>query len=172
MAETEVTQALEQIAEGAPLRAACLAAGISKAALFRALAAPDIADRYARAREMQAIHDAELIDDAARELEQGARSGNITSEQVQAWRASIDARKWAAARKHPKVYGDRIEVSGKQDVTVTISLGAPAPNMLAPNIEREVSSAAPRVIEAQLVEAKGAPTARQRRKRKGGPKGA
>ena len=165
LATDPVLLALERIGNGASVRDAAKAARMPLTTLFDRLASPAHAEQYARARESQAEVHADRIASLADDVLAGTYD-------AQSGRVAIDALKWVASKLKPKVYGDRIEVSGKQDVTVTISLGAPLPNQLAPNIEREVASAAPRVIEAQLVEAKGAPTARQRRKRKGGPKGA
>jgi hypothetical protein len=120
--------ALERIAAGDSTRAACLANGVKASALVMRVVRgqdPAFSEQYARAREAQAIVDAERIDEAAAELEAGARSGAITSEQVNAWRASIDARKWAAARKHPKVYGDRTEHNvSVVALTTTLTLDA------------------------------------------------
>ena len=175
-AQSPIDRALERIADGASVRAACDNVGLNKGWLWQRMERePELATRYARAREMQAESDAAEIDETVRKLLALADAGPVDNGTVSAYARAIDALKWTAARKHPRVYGDRIEVAGRTEVAVTISLGAPAPNMLAPNIEQ---GATPRIIEAQVVrddartEKRGAPKPAARRKRKVGPKGA
>lgn len=110
--ESLMTALCERIGSGETLRSLAKEFGIDRAAIFRWVTAhPAAADHYARARELQADAHFDEIVDAARALDIAARDGAITSEQVQAHRAAIDARKWAASKLKPKVYGDRLDIA-------------------------------------------------------------
>jgi hypothetical protein len=79
--------------------------------------------RYAHAREMQAdtIFDEilQIADDARNDWmeRKGAEDKGWTEngEHIQRSRLRIDARKWMAGKLRPKVYGDKLEVSGAGD---------------------------------------------------------
>ena len=111
---------LSRLAEGESLRKICkdeLLPG--RTFVFRELAAdPDFANQYARAREAQAdaIFDdiLEIVDDK--------------DEDVQDRRLRMDARKWVAGKLRPKVYGEKLELSGDADnpLTITVRLGGDA----------------------------------------------
>jgi hypothetical protein len=64
--------------------------------------------QYARAKEESADHLAEEIMEIADEA-----MNALTSEQVQAARLRVDARKWIASKLKPKKYGERIEHAGE-----------------------------------------------------------
>lgn len=70
---------------------------------------PEFAANYARAREDQADHDADKIGDIA-EL--------VLHNRVdpQAARVAIDAYKWAAGKRKPKIYGEKLSVGGAVDL--------------------------------------------------------
>ena len=70
---------------------------------------PTFAANYARAREDQADHDADKIGDIAEQVVKGKL-------EPQAARVAIDAYKWAAGKRKPKVYGDRLAVGGAADM--------------------------------------------------------
>ena len=70
---------------------------------------PSFAAMYARAREDQADHDADKIGDIAEQVVKGAVD-------PQSARVAIDAYKWAAGKRKPRVYGDRIAVGGAADM--------------------------------------------------------
>ena len=70
---------------------------------------PEFADNYAHAREHQADHDADKIGDIA----ENVMKGNIDPG---AARVAIDAYKWAAGKRKPKVYGDRVALGGSDDM--------------------------------------------------------
>lgn len=70
---------------------------------------PSFAAMYARAREDQADHDADKIGDIAEQVV----AGEIDP---QAARVAIDAYKWAAGKRKPRVYGDRLAVGGAADM--------------------------------------------------------
>lgn len=101
-----------RIVEGQSLRQVCETAGMpSKTTVLRWLADERRAafcHQYARAREAQA-------DTFAGEVVEIAD----TEEDAQKARNRIDARKWAASKLRPKVYGDRVvqEHSGSVEIT-------------------------------------------------------
>jgi hypothetical protein len=70
---------------------------------------PEFADNYARAREDQADHDADKISDIAERVVKGLI-------EPQAARVAIDAYKWAAGKRKPKVYGDKVAIGGASDL--------------------------------------------------------
>lgn len=70
---------------------------------------PSFAAMYARAREDQADHDADKIGDIAERVVAG-------SVDPQAARVAIDAYKWAAGKRKPRVYGEKIAVGGSADM--------------------------------------------------------
>ena len=70
---------------------------------------PEFADNYARAREDQADHDADKIGDIAERVVKGQIEPNAA-------RVAIDAYKWAAGKRKPKVYGDKLAVGGAADL--------------------------------------------------------
>lgn len=61
------------------------------------------AQKYARAREAQGHFEADEI---------RAIADAATPEDVQVARLRVEARKWRASKLAPKVYGDKLEVSG------------------------------------------------------------
>ena len=70
---------------------------------------PEFAANYARAREDQADHDADKIGDIAEQVVAGKVD-------PQAARVAIDAYKWAAGKRKPKVYGEKMMVGGSADM--------------------------------------------------------
>lgn len=132
----EFSQALfdticERIADGESLRAICANEGMpSKANVFRWLSAnAAAADQYARAREVQAdtLFDEmlDIADDARNDWMEregeGAAGYALNSEHIQRSRLRIDARKWMAGKLRPKVYGDKLDLSGNVGLQVTIA---------------------------------------------------
>lgn len=98
---------IEIIALGGTLSTAAKEFKCSTALLCKWLADPEkneLRDRYVRARENQA-------DAFADEILDVARNKNLDPQQA---RLQVDALKWAAGKRKPKVYGDRVqqEISG------------------------------------------------------------
>lgn len=82
--------------------------------------------KYARAREAQAHHMAELTLEIADDKELDPQNKRVM----------IDARKWYAGKMLPKKYGDRLELAG--DVAVTPDYAAIlAKHGLKPRNEKE-----------------------------------
>ena len=63
---------------------------------------------YARARERQAHNDADRLN----ELIERVESGNIGANEA---RIVADILKWTAARRAPKSYGDKVQLTGTAD---------------------------------------------------------
>lgn len=122
----------ERIADGESLRAICSDEDMpNKGTVFRWLAADKaLSDQYARARESQAdaLFDEilDIADDARNDWM--ARNGaddsaySLNGEHVQRTRLRIDARKWMAGKLRPKVYGEKLELSGNADAPLTVSI--------------------------------------------------
>jgi hypothetical protein len=112
----------ERLAKGEYTSKACKELGINRGELWKVVegeeAVPELASMYARAREWQAEAHADRIVELSEDVLAGKYDYNSA-------RVAIDALKWSASKLRPRVYGDRLEVSGKQDVSVTISLAAP-----------------------------------------------
>ena len=69
---------------------------------------------YARAREAQGDADADKIGDIANQV----ALGNMDPA---AARVAIDAYKWTAGRRKPKVYGDKLDVNHAGSFNVTLN---------------------------------------------------
>ena len=67
----------------------------------------EFAQKYARAREVQAHHETEEIRQIA---------DTATPENVNVARLRIEARKWRASKMAPKVYGDKLAIGGADDL--------------------------------------------------------
>lgn len=97
-----------RLADGESLKAICADEGMpSRSSVFRWLGDPDksmdhFRASYARAREASADADADSISDIAGQVLQGLVEPNAA-------RVAIDALKWAAGKRKPKVYGDKID---------------------------------------------------------------
>lgn len=63
---------------------------------------------YMRARETQAHHDADKLNRISELLQAGLIAPDVA-------RVITDAMKWTAARRAPKSYGDKVQLSGADD---------------------------------------------------------
>ncbi|MGB8840016.1 MAG: hypothetical protein WCC64_02995 [Aliidongia sp.] len=111
---------LTRIADGESLRAICASEGMPGRTAVYGWIFDDIegfAGRYARAREMQAHA---LVDDISTISDDGSNDWMakndpdnpgyaLNGEHVQRSRLRVDARKWAASKILPKVYGEKIQ---------------------------------------------------------------
>jgi transposase len=75
----------------------------------------DLRNLYAQAREDQADLSVDEIKDIARKV----LSGEIDP---QAARVAIDALKWEAGKRKPKVYGDKLELAGDTNAPLIVRL--------------------------------------------------
>ena len=115
----------DQIAEGRSLRSILKDADMpASSTVFKALAADrEFAERYARAREVQADALFDEILDIADESKNDTfvdADGNIGTNQevVARSRIRIDARKWMAGKLRPKVYGDKLDLNHSGRIAV------------------------------------------------------
>lgn len=118
----------ERIGNGESLRAICADDDMpNKATVLRWLqpeTAAALRDQYARAREMQAdaLFDEvlDIADDARNDWMESRAADDAgwlaNGENIQRSRLRIDARKWMAGKLRPKVYGDKVQVGGADDL--------------------------------------------------------
>jgi hypothetical protein len=106
----------ERMAQGETLRKICLEKDMPNITTVWKWkeAGDERGKQYAHAREAQADAQFERIGDVVDKVEDG------TLEPQQA-RAMVDALKWTAGKLRPKVYGDKVDVSGNVGFTVTIA---------------------------------------------------
>jgi hypothetical protein len=74
----------------------------------------DLLDKYMRAREASADADADRVKDVADRTLAGEYD-------PQAARVAIDALKWSAGKRKPKVYGDKLDVNHGGGITVNMT---------------------------------------------------
>lgn len=118
------TQVFERIATGDKgLRAICEELKLRPGTLLEWLdKSPELAERYARAKRLQAeLLAAEIVaisDEAEVEaVYMGEKMKlDLSSNAIARNRLRIDARKWVAAKLLPKVYGDKLAVGGAEDL--------------------------------------------------------
>lgn len=101
-------QILELMVEGYDMVKACHELDIARSTVYRWMEEnPDFKARCARAREALADYDAFRIAEI---------SQNATAESAQADRVKLAALQWLAAKRAPKVYGDKIEIDAQVEV--------------------------------------------------------
>lgn len=102
-----------RLIEGDSLRAICEGEDMpAKSSVMKWLSEneqPEFSDHYARARELQGDTDADDIGDIARK----AARGEI---EPAAATAAINGLKWTAGKRHPKRYGDKLELNNNHGV--------------------------------------------------------
>ena len=115
--EAIANEICERIADGDSLRFICEGDEFpERRTVFRWLANPDheaFRRQYALAREASADADDDDIRDMAGRVEKGKLD-------PQAARVAIDAKKWSAGKRKPKVYGDKVALvgGGKDDAPI------------------------------------------------------
>lgn len=116
----------DRLSGGESLRTICAGTDMpSREAVRKWLAgSEELVAQYARAREAQADHIFDEILEIADDSRNDWMAGNaedasdvLNSENIQRSRLRIDARKWMAGKLRPKVYGDKIEVDNKHDLS-------------------------------------------------------
>ena len=75
---------------------------------------PDFAAMYTRAREIRAELD---ID----EIKALSDNTGLSKEEIDKARLQIDTRKWAAAKRRPRVYGDKLDLNHSGGISITIT---------------------------------------------------
>lgn len=98
-------QIIERMIEGESLRTICKSEGMpTRTSVERWLDADEsFRGRYARARELQAHHYADLIQEIAL---------SSTPETAHADRVKLDALKWLGSKFFPRLYGDKVQHVG------------------------------------------------------------
>lgn len=115
--EAIANEICERIADGDSLRLICEDEEFpNRRTVFRWLAASEHVEfrrQYALAREASADADDDDIRDMAGRVERGTLD-------PQAARVAIDAKKWSAGKRKPKVYGDKVALvgGGKDDAPI------------------------------------------------------
>jgi hypothetical protein len=106
----------DRVGGGSSLTTALKETGLSYTHAYRLMDAdPKLAEAYERAKKDRASRLAEEII----ELADAPIPEHLQGVEISAWvnqkRLQVDARKWVAAKLHPKVYGDKIDVSVRDD---------------------------------------------------------
>lgn len=106
----------DRVGGGSSLTTALKETGLSYTHAYRLMDAdPKLAEAYERAKKDRASRMAEEII----ELADAPIPEHLQGVEISAWvnqkRLQVDARKWVAAKLHPKVYGDKIDVSVRDD---------------------------------------------------------
>lgn len=118
----------QQLAEGKSLREICRSSDMPQESTVRKWALEDRSGfyaHYAQAREIgyHAMADEllEIADDAQNDwMERNGEDASgwqINGDHVQRSRLRLDTRKWMLSKVLPKVYGDRIDVNNKHDLS-------------------------------------------------------
>ena len=106
---------LKRLADGISLRAICAAPDMPHRTTVWEWMRDDVdgfASRYAHAREIQAHA---LVDDLVQIADDATEDPNRS-------RLRLDARKWAASKILPKVYGDKTILAGDTDMPMTVQI--------------------------------------------------
>lgn len=115
----------ERLAEGYTLRAVCEVPGMPPESTIRRWAIDldnPFSAQYAHARELGYqrmaddlvdIADGKSVDWLGRDPEDGSESVDPPKDAVQRDRLRVDTRKWLLSKALPKIYGDKVEVGGK-----------------------------------------------------------
>lgn len=99
--DKKILDALEKIADGISVRAACGESGIGLSTFFREVCKDTFRDHYAKAMEIRA---ATMFSDMLDIADNDAPD-------VQRDRLRVDARKWALSKMMPKKYGEKVEMT-------------------------------------------------------------
>ena len=107
---------LEGLTNGLSLRTICRDERMPSASTVCGWLVDDerLAEQYARAREADGQLTGEQIAEIAHKVLRGEIDPNVA-------RVAIDALKWTAARKAPKVYGDSTRIDLRNDVTKLVA---------------------------------------------------
>lgn len=101
-------QIIELMVEGNDMVKACHQLDIARSTVYRWMDEnPEFKARCARAREALADYDAFRIAEI---------STNATAESAQADRVRLAALQWLAAKRAPKVYGDKLEIDAQVEL--------------------------------------------------------
>lgn len=130
----EIADAIcERLAEGESLNAICKSEGLPSESTVRRWALDDeqgFATNYARAREVGYLRMADEItqiaDDGANDTYTDEDGNERTNQDVIARsRLRVDTRKWLLSKMLPKVYGDKLELSGDPGKPLALVIASP-----------------------------------------------
>lgn len=104
----------EHIACGASVKKACDEEHVTERGFFKRLIKdPKLVQEYARAREARAHAHAESVDN----LKAMVLAGEIDAQTA---KALFDMTRWQAGHEMAKVYGDKLDLTSKQDVNIDL----------------------------------------------------
>lgn len=116
----------QEIAECKTLNEVAELIGYSRRVILKWLAAnTDFQKAYALAHELQGDHDADSIRDIVRRVVGKLKEGEERLSAADA-RVAIDALKWTAGKRKPKVYGDKVELDTPADGNLAKAVAASA----------------------------------------------
>jgi hypothetical protein len=84
---------------------------------------PERMEQYARAKRLGTEALVDEINDILDQAGNGASDPAMLNAQVQKARARVDARKWAASKLLPKLYGDKLQHEHTGNVSITVDTG-------------------------------------------------
>lgn len=95
---------------------ACKQVGIAESTFYAWVASDDeLSEQYTRARVAISYKNENEIESIAERASQGEMPSDIA-------RVVIDAKKWLAGKRNPKVYGERTELNHTGGTTITVQL--------------------------------------------------
>lgn len=95
---------------------ACKEVGIAESTFYLWLAADDeLSEEYARARKAISFKNENDIEEVAAQAADGQMPSDVA-------RVVIDAKKWLAGKRNPKVYGDKQEIEHTGKATFVLEL--------------------------------------------------
>jgi hypothetical protein len=116
----------ENIAESKTLNDVAAMIGYDRRTILRWLAAnQDFQKAYALAHELQGDHDADSIRDIVRRVVGTLKEGEERLSAADA-RVAIDALKWTAGKRKPKVYGEKLDIDTPADGNLAKAVAASA----------------------------------------------
>lgn len=141
-----VLAVLIAIAGGGSLRGACKENGIDPATFLTwTVKDATLAKRYALARMSQAaVHADEILeiaDDRGDDWVQD-KDGNWKPDydHIQRSRLRVDSRKWIAAKLHPALYGDKVEITNKDAPPENQDADAVIDGLVALTVEHPIAA--------------------------------
>jgi len=110
----------ERVAAGESLRKAAAAEGVDHSSfLYWVNERPELANQYARAREIGADVSFDALEELKEELPERGPTGTVDAGWVAWKRLQIDTAKWSLAKKAPKKYGEKTETTHEVGESVT-----------------------------------------------------
>ena len=119
--QSRIDAVIPLLVEGKSLRAACRDVNISPSVILdRVKSVPEYGEQYTRAREigykLLADEILEIADNGLNDTYTDEQ-GNVRTDQdvIARSRLRVDSRKWMLSKMLPKIYGDKLELSGDQE---------------------------------------------------------